>query len=158
VLSRCGRFSFACLSKKVRRQAATRDAKVPLGSAVASAQLSFPSLSLSQPSSLQTHLAWPTWVGNKRPRHYPPKYLSKRVRVPYQATRAISSCRHLPPSRFVLHVCSSFFHFYLCIFGIFLCILSGPVIYISDQISLLANNGGVQAPKAQPGPLHERTP
>ena len=106
---------------KANRQAATRNAKVPLDSAVASAQTSFPSL--NPQASKPTYLAT-AWVGDKRPRHYPPEEYCIRPRV-LSNSRAVRTCHGSGKlsclSRFVLHTFASLSHLsHLKVFGTFL--------------------------------------
>ena len=110
---------FQC--KKAKRQAATRNAKLPLDSAVASAQTSFPSL--NPQASKPTYLAT-AWVGDKRPRHYPPEEYCIKPRV-LSNSRAVRTCHGSGKlsclSRFVLHTFASLSHLsHLKVFGTFL--------------------------------------
>jgi hypothetical protein len=71
------------------------------------------------------------------------KYLIRPRRVPRPVERLATGTRFCI-SRFVLHIRISFFTFSISVFSVPLSsAYSRLVVYLSDQISLAANNGGV---------------
>lgn len=133
---------FLCTSSNAGKQSAKRQLETQNSRSIRQLQaLKLPSPHANPQASKPTYLAT-AWVGDKRPRHYPPEEYCIKPRV-LSNSRAVRTCHGSGKlsclSRFVLHTFASLSHLsHLKVFGTFLLYstVSGLVTYIRDQISI----------------------